>query len=156
MTEKTNRFNWQIWAGFVLSFAASISYPFLFVNWPITRDFPWVTLLLYGVAAALLVIGVKRAFAAGRSRKAKVAASILTTLSVVIMGLFLFSILIAARWLPASAGAPNVGQKAPDFSLADATGKTVTLTDLLSTPISGAANAAKPKGVLLIFYRGYW
>ncbi len=156
MTEKTNQFNWQIWAGFVLSFVASISYPFLFVNWPLTRDFPWVTLLLYGVAAALLVIGVKRAFAAGRSRKAKVAASILTMLSVVIMGLFLFSILIAARWLPTSAGAPQVGQKAPDFSLTDSAGKTVTLADLLSTPITGAANAAKPKGVLLIFYRGYW
>lgn len=156
MTETRHRFNWQIWAGFVLSFVASISYPFLFVNWPITRDFPWVTLILYGVAAALLVVGVKRAFAPGPSRKAKVAASILTTLSVVIMGLFLFSTLIAARWLPASAGAPQVGQKAPDFNLVDSTGKTVTLTDLLSAPIAGGANAAKPKGVLLIFYRGYW
>lgn len=155
MTERGNRFNWPIWAGFVLSFVASISYPFVFVNWPITRDFPWVTLLLYGVAVALLVIGVKRAFAAGGSRKAKVAASILTTLSVVIMGLFIFSILIAARWLPASKGAPHVGQKAPDFSLVDSTGRKISLTDLLSEPMAGAANA-KPKGVLLIFYRGYW
>jgi hypothetical protein len=156
MTEKSNRFNWQIWAGFVLAFLASISYPFLFVRWPLTRDFPWVTLLLYVVAAVLLVVGVKRAFAPGRSRKAKVAASILTVLSVVIMGLFLFSTLIAARWLPASASAPQIGQKAPDFSLSDASGNILSLTDLLSSPIPGAANASKPKGVLLIFYRGYW
>ena len=156
MTEKRNRFNWQVWAGFLLSFVASLSYPVLFVRWPLTRDFPWVTVLLYVVAAALLIVGVKRAFAPGRRRRAKVAASILTVLSVAIMGLFLFSILIFARWLPESAGAPHVGQKAPDFSLVDASGKTLTLANLLSEPMSGSANAAKPKGVLLIFYRGYW
>ncbi|HKO97492.1 MAG TPA: hypothetical protein VJU86_10890 [Pyrinomonadaceae bacterium] len=154
MKEKRNRFNWQIWAGFLLSFIASLSYPLIFVNWPLTRDFPWVTLALYVVAAVLLVIGVKRAFASGRSRKAKIAAPILATVSIAIMGLFLFSILIAARWLPASAGAPKVGERAPEFTLADMSGKTISLTELLTTPI--AANGAKPKGVLLIFYRGYW
>jgi hypothetical protein len=152
---KPQKFNWQIWAGFLLSLAASISYPFVFVRWPITRDFPWVTLLLYIVAGALLVVGVKRAFAQGRALKSKIAASILATLSVVIIGLFLFSTLIMARWLPAAHGAPQVGQKAPDFSLADANGKTVSLSELLSSSINGQ-QTSKPKGVLLIFYRGYW
>jgi hypothetical protein len=152
---KSKKFNWQIWAGFLLSLAASLSYPLVFVRWPITRDFPWATLLLYGVAAGLLVVGVKRAFASGRTRKSKIAASILATLSVVIIGLFLFSILIMARWLPAAHGAPQVGQKAPEFSLADANGKTISLSELLSSPINGQ-QVSKPKGVLLIFYRGYW
>jgi peroxiredoxin len=54
--------------------------------------------------------------------------------------------------MPAARGAPRVGQKAPEFALSDTNGKTVTLAELLSTPIKG-----KPaKGVLLIFYRGYW
>lgn len=152
---KNLRFNWQIWAGFLLSLAASISYPLVFVRWPITRDFPWVTILLYLVAAILLVVGVRRAFAAGRAIKSKVAASILATLSVAIIGLFLFSILIMARWLPPAQGAPRVGQQAPEFSLADANGKTVSLSELLSSPIGGQ-QTSKPKGVLLIFYRGYW
>jgi peroxiredoxin len=39
-----------------------------------------------------------------------------------------------------------VGQRAPDFALADANGKTVALSDMLK------GNRA----VLLIFYRGYW
>ena len=157
MTDKTtSRFNWEIWAGFLLAFAASLSYPFVFVRWPLTRDFPWATLALYAVAAVLLVIGVKRAFGPGRSRLAKVGAAILATLSVVIMGVFLFSILIFARWLPASAAAPKVGDPAPQFSLSDATGKTVTLAELLAAPMAGASNATKPRGVLLIFYRGYW
>jgi flagellar biosynthesis component FlhA len=153
---KIQRFNWQIWAGFLLSLAASLSYPFVFVRWPLTRDFPWATLLLYGVAAVLLVVGVRRAFASGRALKSKIAASILATLSVVIIGLFLFSILIMARWLPAAHGAPQVGQKAPDFALADANGKTVSLSELLSSPINLQQPSSKPRGVLLIFYRGYW
>jgi len=151
----TQRFNWQIWAGFLLSLAASISYPVIFMRWPTTRDFPWVTLLLYVVAAALLVIGIRRAFASGRALKSKIAASILTALTLVIMGLFLFSTLIMSRWLPASQGAPQVGQKAPDFSLVDANGKTVSLSELLSSS-TGGQQMSKPKGVLLIFYRGYW
>lgn len=149
---QTQRFNWHIWAGFLLSFIALVSYPFVFVNWPITRDFPWASLILFGVAAAFLFIGLQRAFSPGRRARSKIGASILATLSVLTMALFVFSFFIASRWLPASQGAPQVGQKAPDFTLTDTTGKQVSLADLLSTPINGKA----PKGVLLIFYRGYW
>lgn len=158
------RFNWQIWAGFLLSFIASLAYPFFFVNYPATRDFPWATLLLYVIALALLWFGLKRAFAARkstdqttkRSTLSKILAAGLAGLSVVIIGLFLFSILIMARWLPPSTGAPQVGQKAPDFTLSDANGKQVSLAELISSPVPGQTNGAAPKGVLLIFYRGYW
>jgi peroxiredoxin len=54
--------------------------------------------------------------------------------------------------IPASKDAPQVGQRAPDFTLTDAGGKAVSLNELLTMPINGNA----PKGVLLIFYRGYW
>ena len=150
------RFNWQIWAGFLLCISAFLSYPFFFVDFPVTRDFPWANLVLFAVAAALLFLGVRRAFAPDRSRKAKILSSAVAALGVVIIGLFLFTAFIAARWLPASKGAPQVGQKAPEFSLTDTTGKSVTLSELLSASINEKAGAAKPKGVLLIFYRGYW
>ena len=45
--------------------------------------------------------------------------------------------------------------KAPEFTLADANGKATSLGELLTTPIN-VSNTAKPRGVLLIFYRGYW
>lgn len=157
------RFNWQIWAGFVLTLVAGFSFPFFFVNFPLTRDFPWVNLLLFAVAAALLFVGLKRAFARPkseggpkRSTFSKIVASGLATLSVLIIGLFLFSFFIMAKWLPPSTGAPSVGQKAPEFTLSDANGKTVSLSELISSPIPAQANASAPKGVLLIFYRGYW
>jgi hypothetical protein len=155
------RFNWQIWAGFLLSLIASLAYPFFFVNYAVTRDFPWASILLFVVALVLLWFGLKRAFAPKstdqapkRSMLSKIVASGLAGLSVVIIGLFLFSILIMARWLPTSSGAPQVGQRAPDFSLSDANGKPVSLSELTSSPIPGKTNP--PNGLLLIFYRGYW
>ena len=149
---RTERFNWPIWAGFLLSVLALFSYPFVFVKWPVTRDFPWANLLLFGIALLPLLVGLRRAFTPGRHLLSKIGASLLATLSVLVLGLFVFSFFVAARWLPAAAGAPHVGQKAPDFSLADTNGKTVSLSELLTAPINGKS----PKGVLLIFYRGYW
>jgi hypothetical protein len=151
---KIRKFNWQIWAGFLLSVIAFLSYPFVFVRFPVTRDFPWASLLLFGIAAVLLFVGIRRAFAPGRDhpKRSKLAASILTTLGVVILGFFLFSMFVVARRLPASHGAPQVGQKAPDFTLTDTHGKSVSLAELISSPINGKT----PKGALFIFYRGYW
>jgi len=149
---KTQGINWPIWTGFLLSLIALLSYPFVFVNWPVTRDFPWANLLLFGIAAVLLFVGVRRAFSAARRRISKIAASVLATFGVLVLGFFIFSFFIASRWLPAAHGAPKVGQKAPDFTLADTNNKQVSLTSLFSEPINGRA----AKGVLLIFYRGYW
>lgn len=148
------RFNWQIWAGFVLSVIAFLSFSLFFVNFPITRDFPSATLLIFAVAVVLLFIGIRRGFAKDRPHPwlSKIGAAILGTLSFLILGFFLFSFFIFATWLPASTGAPQVGQPAPNFSLADSNGRQVALSELLSSPIDGKA----PKGVLLIFYRGYW
>jgi hypothetical protein len=149
---KAQRRNWPLWAGFLLSLGAFLSYFFVFVRFPITRDFPWANLLLFGIAAVLLLVGVRRAFAPERPRRAKVAGAVLATLSVAICGAFVFSTLILARRLPASHSAPRIGQKAPHFSLSDAHGKPVSLAELLATPVNGNA----PQGVLLVFYRGYW
>ena len=145
------RFNWPLWLGFVLSVVTFFSYFAVFVWYPVTRDFPWANLLLFVVAAVLLFVGARRAFAGNRRRSKKVA-TIVTTLGVVVIASFLFAFFVAARWLPASKGAPQVGQKAPDFTLNDTSGKAVSLNELLATPINGTP----PKGVLLVFYRGYW
>ena len=146
------KFNWQIWAGFLLTFAGMFSFPLFFIWYPVTRDFPWANLILIAISLVFLFLGVKRAFKPDRSKKSKVLAAVLATLSIGAIGLFLYSAFILSRQLPASSGAPHVGQKVPEFNLADSTGKQVSLNELLSTPISGK----KPKGVLLVFYRGYW
>lgn len=150
MTPRTS--NWPIWTGLLLSVVAMVSYPFFFVRFPITRDVPWVNLLLFAVALLLVVTGMRRAFQPGRTRRSKTAAVFGASLSALVLAFFVFGIFIFARQLPPSTGAPRVGQKVPDFQLTDSNGKTVTLAELLTTPIQGQA----PKGVLLMFYRGYW
>jgi len=149
---KVHRFNWLIWAGFVLSVAAFLIYPLVFIWFPEERDFRWVSLLLFAGAAVLLVIGIRRAFVPGRPRRSKIAASVAAALSLLVFGFFILTFFIIARNLPPSRGAPQVGQKAPDFSLTDTSGKSVSLSELLASPVKGKP----PRGVLLVFYRGYW
>jgi|SRR5215213_11137997 len=148
------RINWPLWVGFVLTLGAFLTYFFVFVWFPLTRDFPWASLMIFAIAAVFLFMGVRRGFAADRPHptRSKIVASIVSVLSVVVFAFFVFTIFVVGRWLPASKGAPQVGQRAPDFSLPDTSGKAVSLNELLTTPINGNA----PKGVLLVFYRGYW
>ena len=146
------KLNWQIWAGFLLSLVAGFSYPFVFMRWPITRDFPWVNVILFGIAMVLLFLGLRRAFKPDKRIVSKIFSSLAAVVGLLMLANLLFAVLVFGRWVPASAGAPQVGQKAPDFTLTDSNNRPVTLAQLLSEPI----NNQPPKGVLLIFYRGYW
>ncbi|HEV7681632.1 MAG TPA: hypothetical protein VGO68_05885 [Pyrinomonadaceae bacterium] len=154
------KFNWQLWAGFLLSVFGFFSYPLLFVKFAVTRDFPWFNLLLLAVAIGLLLFGIRRAFASDRSHpiRSKIVGGVVTAFSLLMVGSFIFTVFIWARIMPASQGAPQVGQQAPAFALTDTNGRQVSLAELLSVPVDGRAgsSAAPPKGVLLIFYRGYW
>jgi hypothetical protein len=146
------RWNWPLWTGFLVAVLAFLSYPAFFVQFPLTRNFPWVNFILFACALALLFLGLGRAFRSPASYRGKIFGPILAVLSVSILALFLYGFFVSGRELPASAAAPPVGSKAPDFTLTDTAGQTVSLAQLLTTPVHGAA----PRGVLLVFYRGYW
>jgi len=146
--------NWRIWAGFLVTLAGVASYVLFFLRFPITRNVPWVTFLFFGLAAVLFVGGLRKAYGESRRYRGKVAGPILAGLSLALASFFSYGVLYASKQLPASKGAPHVGEKAPEFSLSDTHGKTVTLAELLAAPTGSPA--APPKGVLLVFYRGYW
>jgi flagellar biosynthesis component FlhA len=148
------RLNWPLWVGFLLTLGGAFSFLLIFVWIPATRDFPWANLLIFLIAIGFLVVGVRRGFASDRKRPiaSKIVASLVALFSFAMIALFIFSVFVVARWLPPSKGAPQVGQKAPEFTLQDTSGKQVSLTQLLSEPVNGTA----PKSVLLVFYRGYW
>ncbi|HTR49006.1 MAG TPA: hypothetical protein VMM16_16615 [Verrucomicrobiae bacterium] len=154
--------NPRLWWGFALALAAMVSYPLFFARYAITRDFPWVTLLLLAIAIFLLATGIARAFQRPDAYRGKVAGSILGVLTLLLVGFFLTVIFYMARQIPASHGAPQVGQVAPDFTLPDSKNNLVTLSALVdssfapngsSAPTSGAEKTA---ATVLIFYRGYW
>ena len=154
--------NPRIWGGFVLCLAALVSYPTFFVRFPITRDFPWVNLLLIVAALFLLVTGILRAFRRPDAYRGRIFGSILGVLSVFLVGFFLYGMFILTKNLPASHGSPQVGQLAPDFTLPDSTGSNVTLSNLLQSPFpadlqpTASAATTKTAAVVLVFYRGYW
>jgi hypothetical protein len=151
----SRRFNWYIWVGFALTLAGLASYFLVFALFPVTRDIPWVNGLMFLAALSLLFVGSRRAFREPQVYRGKIAGPVLSVLSVLLIALFAFFSLSFTKRLPSSAAAPRVGQRAPDFALLDTNGKSVTLAELLSVP-RGAAYTTPPKGVLLVFYRGYW
>ena len=139
------RWNWPLWIGFIVAVGGLFSYEF-FVRFPITRDFPWANLLLFGIGALLLIVGLFRAFGRPQLYRGKIFGSIFAVIALFLSALFSYEIFYVLRQVPPSTGAPHVGEKAPDFMLTDQNGKPVGLGDLLSGS----------RAVVVIFYRGFW
>ena len=139
------KWNWLLWVGFVVAVAGLFSYGF-FVRFPITRDFPWANLLLFGIGDALLIVGLFRAFGRPQLYRGKIFGPILTAIALFLFAFFSYEIFYVLRQVPLSANAPRLGEKAPDFMLLDQNEQPVGLGDLLSGS----------RAVVLIFYRGFW
>ena len=167
------RRNGAVWAGFALGFAAALTNAvFLVPKIPGQRAMPWVSLWLGAAALIFLAVGLRRAFGEPLVYRGKALSVILAVIALLPAGASVW-LFFHARAVPASAGAPHVGQTAPDFTLTDTAGKAVSLAQLLG-PATGGATAADPiingvtngitngatngaaKAVLLVFYRGYW
>ena len=137
----------------------------------------WLGVVFTIAAIVCAVIGIMRASRHPRVYGGKVSSFVLGVLSLLICALVALAS-ITSRALPAATNAPQVGQKVPDFTLADTNGNRVSLDQLLgkaspSVPASsntGQANSGglspitaidmstttPTKAVLLVFYRGYW
>jgi AhpC/TSA family len=137
--------NWMLWIGFLLVLVGFFSYAF-FVLFPATRDFPWVNLALFCAGGILLIVGLARGFGRPQVYRGKIFGPILAVISLLGVGLFAYGVFYEVRQMPASAGAPRIGERAPEFTLPDQDGKPVALLDIL-----GSSRAA-----VLIFYRGHW
>jgi len=114
----------------------------------------WLSLILPALGAAFLLLGLIRAFRQRQVYGGRIAGSIITVVAVLFFALSTIGF-FHARALPPSSHAPQVGQKAPDFTLTNTSGQNMSLAQLLSTPIDASAET-RPKAVLLVFYRGYW
>ena len=143
MKRRRNLLNW---AGFAIVLIALVSYVPFFASFPATRDIPWANYLLFVTGGALLAAGVRRAFRDSEHYRGKISGSILSVLSAVLFALFVASVTYFSKQIPPAATALGVGQKAPAFVLLDTAGKPVSSADLLKNH----------RGLVLIFYRGYW
>jgi hypothetical protein len=167
----SRRRNWAPWFALLLALVAMLSNAGFFMGLPGQRAIPWLSIALAIAALFCAVVGIMRAFRQPQVYGGKVSSSILGVLSLLLCGLVAIAS-VTSRALPSSAAAPQVGQKAPDFTLADTNGNRVSLSELLgktdtttsastnnssgqTTPV-GLSTATPPKAVLLVFYRGYW
>ncbi len=178
MTEMTERRrNLAPWAALFLGLAALFSNVGFFLAVPGQRAIPFLSWALAVIALVFAAMGVMRAFRQPQIYGGKVSSSVLGVVSLLLFALVIFGS-VSARKLPSSAGAPQPGQKAPDFTLADTNGNKVSLGQLLGKdrvsltatprealerlgmasklPPAPAGGATPTKAVLLIFYRGYW
>ncbi|HEY6274488.1 MAG TPA: hypothetical protein VIX19_21090 [Terriglobales bacterium] len=150
----TKRWNWQLWVGFVLAGLALSMYLSLFAD---HRSIFWPSLALVVIALVLLISGVGRAWGQRELYRGRIAAPILAILGLLVVGVFGWVSYEVFTKTPAARLAPQIGQKAPEFALTDSTGATVTLAQVLATPIADASGTTRPpKGALVVFYRGYW
>lgn len=146
--------NTALWTGALLVLLGILSNFFVFWHLPGEAIWPWVGLLLPAIGVVLLCVALKRAFGQPQIFGGKISGSIIAVVSVLLLAVSVFGF-VHARDVPSSAGAPRVGQKAPDFTLTNSSGQTVSLSQLLSSPLD-TASGKPPKAVLLIFYRGWW
>jgi hypothetical protein len=154
MVEEIKRWNFDVMWALLLALGALAANVAVFATPPLQSALPWVSLCLGILALIVLVRGLWRAFGESQIYRGKVLSVVLGVLTVALAGLMVFAFFLA-RKLPTSVDAPQVGQQVPDFTLTDSNGKAVSLDSLFAAE-SSEPQAAAPKAVLLIFYRGYW
>jgi hypothetical protein len=140
------RRNFLNWAGFAIVFVAFASYLPFFALFPATRDIPWANYLLFLIGGALIAVGVRRAFRDPEHYRGRISGSILAAVSAVLFAFFVLTVTYFSKQLPSANTALAVSRSAPPFVLADTAGNA----------ISSAALLKEHRGLVLVFYRGYW
>jgi hypothetical protein len=139
------------WWGLLFALAAIGCNGAFFLNAPLQRIFPWLSLAFALVALSFLAMGLRLIVSQPKVYRGKILSIVITVIALLPAGLSVLGF-VATRKLPSATEAPHVGQRVPDFTLPDTLGKPVSLDQLLAASPGSQA----PKAVLLIFYRGYW
>jgi cytochrome oxidase Cu insertion factor (SCO1/SenC/PrrC family) len=118
----------------VVALGAVAAYVLLF-HVTVVRNHPEGYVVAFAVAVVLAGLALRR------SRRWYVWPALVLSVGLLVLGAWTY---VAAR-IPATPTALRVGERPPDFTLPDASGRPVSLADY---------RGKKP--VVLVFYRGYW
>jgi hypothetical protein len=134
------------WLGFAIILVAFLSYIPFFALFPATRDIPWVNYLLFLIGGALIGVGVNRAFRDPEQYRGRISGSVLAAVSALLFAFFVVTVTYLSKQIPSADTALGVSRQAPPFVLADTAGNAISSADLLRGH----------RGLVLVFYRGYW
>ena len=140
-SDPPRRRNHLLWIGPLVVFAGFVSYYQVFARFAVLRDFPWVNLPVIWVGVVLSAIGVRAAFREGRR---KILRPIALIFSLLVAGLFHAYIFWYSYRMPGETPTTSAMTLAPDFTLTDQHGRSLTLSDL------------RGRKAVLVFYRGHW
>ena len=127
----------MLWLGPTFALVGVLSYFTLFVNWPITRDVPWLNLGLLALAIGVSIVGLRR------SRRRMLAAGGLA-LTLFLNTFFVWYCYVFSYQIPSADLALDVGASVPALVLRDDRGQDVEL-----------AGISREK-LVLVFFRGHW
>src|SRR6476646_10586273 len=122
--------NWAPWIGLLLALLAMLSNGVYFLGLPGQRALPILGVALVIAALVCAAAGILRTLRQPQRYGGKVSSSILGVVSLLLCVLAAFTSM-HSRDLPEATAAPQVGQQAPDFTLADTSGTKVSLDQLL-------------------------
>lgn len=147
------RTNSALWYGLLATLFGIATQFFYFLRppRPISHALPWINLLLPAIGLIFLFLGLARAVRRSAVHTGRIWGSSVTVIALLLLvgNLALFR---HTRDVPNSAGAPQVGQRLPEFTLSDSSGQPTSLSQLFAA----AGDGSQLKAVLLVFYRGYW
>jgi len=133
----------SIWLAPLITVVGFVSYYLYFARFPVLRDTPWVNLPMVTFGAVLAIAGLVRGWANSRWVR-KCALSLGALFSLMVAG-FLFHYVFSLSYdLPALSETTASLERAPDFTLIDANGNEVSLSDY------------RGRMVVISFYRGFW
>jgi hypothetical protein len=135
------RWNVSIWLGFLLVLAVPFAFIGAVLRMPMTAAVLVVTFALFAAGLAGIVRGIRFAWKDPGTYRGKIAGPILLALGSGMVIFFAFTIFVGVKRIPSGAGAPRVGQAAPDFTLPDAEGRPFTLSEALGHGADPGAGA---------------
>src|SRR5947209_379901 len=106
------------WWGLLLAIAALAINGLFFLKTPGIHALPWISLFLAALALVFVIYGVRLAYGHGTLYRGKISSVVIGVLAVAVCAVAALAF-VKSKGLPDAAGAPQVGERAPDFSLPD-------------------------------------
>lgn len=119
-----------------------LSYFFVFAQWPLTRDIPWVNYIILLLALGLTGYGVANVWAKGLG--SKIASITSLFFSAAFPVLFIGYVFGLSNQLPSAEQAVSTGNALPDLVLTGDDGEPINVADVAQDKL------------ILVFFRGHW